>query len=102
MGLRQVLENLIDNAIRVTMQGEISLVVQPGAPERIGFRLSDSGPGLDPIRAEALLAADAPSRGKDRGLGLGIAAASWIVPVVGSMPSLRAPAGALFSHSIGR
>ncbi len=74
VGLRQVLENLIDNAIRVTMQGEISLVVQPGAPERIGFRLSDSGPGLDPIRAEALLAADAPSRGKDRGLGLGIAA----------------------------
>ncbi len=73
-GLRQVLENLIDNAIRITPEGAVSLAVAPAAAGRIGFRLADSGPGLDPARAEALMAADAPSRGKDRGLGLGIAA----------------------------
>lgn len=74
LGLRQVLENLIDNAIRVTDAGEIALSVMSGAAGRIAFRFSDSGPGLEPAEAEALMAGDSANPKRNRGLGLGIAA----------------------------
>ncbi len=74
LGLRQVLENLIDNAIRMTPAGRITLDIASGAGGRMAFRLTDSGPGLDPARAKRLMAASPGQRGKRGGLGLGIAA----------------------------
>lgn len=73
LGLRQVLENLIDNAIRATETGGITLDVRRGEPARIAFRLTDSGSGLDAERARHLMAG-LPTGEKSRGLGLGIAA----------------------------
>lgn len=74
LALRQVLENLIDNAIRMTEAGEVTLDVTAGPDRRIGFRLSDTGPGLDPACAESLLAGGREARERRNGLGLGIAA----------------------------
>lgn len=72
IALRQVLENLIDNAIRATSAGAIRLAVTPGDTGRIAFSLADDGPGLDPAEARRLMAPGGEGGGK--GLGLPIAA----------------------------
>ncbi|MGL5446518.1 MAG: ATP-binding response regulator [Rhabdaerophilum sp.] len=69
--LRQVLENLIDNAIRATTSGGIRLTVVPVDAGRIAFSLTDDGPGLDPVEAQRLMA---PGGESGQGLGLPIAA----------------------------
>lgn len=55
VALRQVLENLIDNAIRATSAGAIRLEVTRGSAGRIAFSLDDEGPGLDPAEAQRLM-----------------------------------------------
>jgi two-component system, sensor histidine kinase len=72
VSLRQVLENLIDNAIRATSSGTIRLVVENGGPERWTFTLDDEGTGLDPAEAQRLMAPG--GEGSTHGLGLPIAA----------------------------
>lgn len=73
LALRQVLENLIDNAIRATETGGVTLDVRRSEPARIAFSLTDSGTGLDAEHARNLMAG-LPTSAKSRGLGLGIAA----------------------------
>lgn len=72
LALRQVLENLIDNAIRATSSGAIRLAVNSGPSGRIAFSLDDDGPGLDPAEAQRLMAPG--GQAGTRGLGLPIAA----------------------------
>jgi CheY-like chemotaxis protein/two-component sensor histidine kinase len=70
--LRQVLENLIDNAIRMTASGAVRLSVSMAGHGRIAFSLTDDGPGLDPAQAERLMMPG--GKGDGNGLGLPIAA----------------------------
>jgi CheY-like chemotaxis protein len=72
IALRQVLENLIDNAIRATPEGVILLTVSASLSGRIAFSLDDAGPGLDPAEAQRLMAPGGVGSGQ--GLGLPIAA----------------------------
>jgi CheY-like chemotaxis protein len=72
LALRQVLENLIDNAIRATSAGVIRLEVTRGPAGRIAFSLDDEGPGLDPAEARRLMGL--AGEGGSRGLGLPITA----------------------------
>lgn len=72
VALRQVLENLIDNAIRATSAGAIRLEVTKGSAGRIAFSLDDEGLGLDPAEAQRLMGL--AGEGGARGLGLPIAA----------------------------
>jgi CheY-like chemotaxis protein len=48
--IRQMLENLIDNAMKVTLSGSITLSISPvdrrGAFEGLRFAVTDTGPGL--------------------------------------------------------
>lgn len=77
--LRQVLENLIDNAMRLTPAGLVELVVsrQPGG--RIGFRLTDSGPGLSAEEAERLIRDGGGIAGRAGGAGIGLTIAGRLV-----------------------
>lgn len=77
--LRQVLENLIDNAMRLTPTGLVELTVsrQPGG--RIGFRLTDSGPGLSGEEATRLIRDGGGIAGRAGGAGIGLTIAGRLV-----------------------
>jgi CheY-like chemotaxis protein/anti-sigma regulatory factor (Ser/Thr protein kinase) len=61
---RQVVENLIDNAIRMTEQGHVALGIER-AGDRIAICVADDGPGIASDQVAARIAGDkdAPSRG---------------------------------------
>jgi CheY-like chemotaxis protein len=73
--LRAMIENLADNAFKVTQQGAVRLhaVLEPqGEQVRLRAELHDSGPGLPPAGAEPLFAPYVTGD-VSRGAGLGLA-----------------------------
>jgi len=85
--LRQVLINLLNNAIKFTEQGEISLQIsvdrQSDQLALLRFRLSDTGVGISPEVQEHLFRAftqgDASTTRKYGGTGLGLAICKQLV-----------------------
>ena len=73
LALRQVLENLIDNAIRATTHGHIDLDIRAGGADRIVFSLRDTGPGLPEAVVSRLSQPEAPGEPSEGGMGLSIA-----------------------------
>ncbi len=79
--LRQILVNLIGNAVKFTAAGEVSLAVmgQPLEDGRysLGFRVRDTGPGISPEHQERIFDSfsqvDASISRKHGGTGLGLA-----------------------------
>ena len=81
--LRQVLENLIDNAIRLTAEGRVVLAVAPAADGRIAFRVSDSGPGLTEAEARRLIERGGHLADRPGGAGMGLSLAGRLVAARG-------------------
>lgn len=73
--LRQILNNLINNAIRYTDQGYVKVRVEVSGPDVL-FRISDSGCGIDPQNFEAIFEKFGTVGGKMQrdkgGTGLGL------------------------------
>jgi signal transduction histidine kinase/CheY-like chemotaxis protein len=90
--LRQVLVNLLGNAIKFTQAGSVKLVVRleqtaPDAPARLCFDVIDTGVGLTPQQRESVFhsfaqADDAPGK-KLAGSGLGLAIARSLARLLG-------------------
>lgn len=81
--LRQVLLNLLTNAIKFTDEGEVSLSVQTGDRHRMIFEVQDTGPGIDKVQTAQLFE---PFRQSDPtiarrygGTGLGLAICKRLV-----------------------
>ncbi len=79
--IRQVINNMIDNAIKYSKQGDIEVMVEHDA-ENITVKVKDTGKGMDKETQEALF--KKYSRGSDSathatGLGLGMYVAKVIV-----------------------
>lgn len=78
MKLRQVLINLLSNALKFTRAGRVTAAVQgSGSPGRLAFAIADTGPGIVPGELKQLFApfvqAEAGRRtGEGSGLGLAI------------------------------
>jgi hypothetical protein len=79
--VRQLLDNLVGNAIKFTRAGEIFVEVAPvpgagAAGKMLEFRISDTGPGLGAVAEKQIFGAyqrNSPAHGEspgDRGLGL--------------------------------
>ncbi len=105
--LRQVLLNLIGNAIKFTEAGGISVVAEPdGEIDRVRLSVRDTGIGLstaDPARIfEEFEQADGSSTRKFGGTGLGLAISKRIVERMGGTIGLdSAPgAGSTFSFNL--
>ncbi len=100
--LRQVLMNLVGNAVKYTEQGEV--VVRACSPGGQGLRLevADTGPGIDPAHVEYLfepfsqVGLDAAAR--TGGTGLGLAITQRMVELMGGLVSVhaRSPHGSTF------
>lgn len=87
--LRQVLANLVGNAVKFTHSGEVSvhLAAAGVAPNRLRFEVVDSGIGIDPeMHArlfESFAQADPSTTRKYGGTGLGLAISKQLVGLMG-------------------
>ncbi len=98
--LRQVLENLVDNAFRLTVAGQVTLAIEAGEAGHMRFSLIDSGPGLSSDDAVRLILEGGGMAGRKSGAGIGLSIAGRIVARFGGqLTGGPAPdgAGACFS-----
>lgn len=85
---RQILTNLIANAIKFTHTGGVHIAVKPcAAPSRLRCEVVDSGIGVDEsVRErifEAFFQADGTTRRRYGGTGLGLAISKQLVEIMG-------------------
>lgn len=85
--LRQVLLNLLSNAIRFTGPGDVSLVVEPHGADRVAFLVEDNGIGFDskelPRLFEPFEQADPSPTRLHGGTGLGLTISQRFVSMLG-------------------
>ena len=87
--LKQVLEHLVDNAIKFTAAGEVTVSVErsPGSLDRLHLWVRDTGIGIAADKQQAIFEpftqADNSSRRQFGGTGLGLAIAAQLVEIMG-------------------
>lgn len=95
--LRQILDNLLDNAIKFTHDGRISLVVTAGEHSLIRFSVHDSGIGISDEQQgrifELFAQVDGSPTRKYSGLGLGLTMTKQLVKHLGGSIRLESQLG---------
>ena len=84
--LRQVLINLLGNAVKYTEHGEVQLVVSLQPDQIIGFRVNDTGPGIAPDDQERIFQAFYQTEigvAKGEGTGLGLTISREFIRLMG-------------------
>ncbi|RZJ05807.1 MAG: response regulator [Brevundimonas sp.] len=85
--LRQVLTNLVSNALKFTSQGSVRLAVSAVAQDRVRFEVHDTGVGFDKAQRERIFhrfqQADGSITRRYGGTGLGLAISSALVELMG-------------------
>ncbi len=110
MRLRQVLINLISNAVKFTARGEISVVIEPekiaAESVRIKFTVNDTGPGIPEDRQQSIFEAftqvDGSTTRDYGGSGLGLTISSQLVAMMGGSLKVesRLGVGSRFHFSV--
>ncbi len=96
--LRQILTNLLGNALKFTHQGEILLAIEPGdSDDKWRFRIRDSGIGI-PVEKqkaifEAFSQADSSTTRRYGGTGLGLTISSRLVSLMGGELTVQSAPG---------
>lgn len=96
--LMQVLVNLLINAARYAREGDVSLSARQLSPERLEFRVTDTGPGIPEDERERIfdkfhqVQRGDTTAGEHQGTGLGLAICKYIVERYGG--GIRAEANA--------
>ncbi|MFW6354160.1 MAG: PAS domain S-box protein [Verrucomicrobiota bacterium] len=100
--LRQVLTNLVSNAVKFTDEGEICLGVAPamgeGKPAKLRFEVRDSGRGITPETEQALfrpfVQGDADTVRRYGGTGLGLSICRQLIELMGGEIGVESTPGA--------
>ena len=106
MRLRQVLGNLLGNAVKFTAAGEVVLQVTLPVPGRVQFSVRDTGIGISPDQLSRLFKpfaqADLSTTKKYGGTGLGLIIAQRLVALMGGQINVCSEpgAGSTFSFDI--
>lgn len=95
--LRQILNNLLSNALKFTDAGAVTLRLERGRDGEIGFAVEDSGPGLTPEAAATLFTpfqqASVEVARTHGGTGLGLAISRDLARLMGGDISVRSEPG---------
>ncbi len=97
--LRQILVNLLGNALKFTEQGSITLRVEPGAgiPGWLRFNVVDTGIGIPADKTamifESFTQADSSTTRKYGGTGLGLAISRGLAELMGGQVGCTSEAG---------
>lgn len=85
--LRQVLTNLVSNALKFTSEGAVRLTVSAQEGDRVAFRVSDTGVGFDEAQKARIFQrfqqADGSITRRFGGTGLGLAISTALVDLMG-------------------
>lgn len=101
--LRQVLINLLGNAIRFTEQGRVELAANVTA-EEVTFQVSDTGPGIKPVDQELIFQPFMRlNPNSTSGAGLGLPITRQLIEAMGARLWLDSTPGrgSTFSFSLG-
>ncbi|RLQ21727.1 DUF4154 domain-containing protein [Seongchinamella sediminis] len=107
--LRQVIVNLVGNAIKFTEQGEVAVDVRLDSAEagvaRLRFAVRDTGIGISPAQQrrifEAFGQADSSTTRQFGGTGLGLAIASQLAEMMGGRMQISSEPGRGSTFSFG-
>jgi PAS domain S-box-containing protein len=95
--LRQVLNNLLSNALKFTHEGEVGLVVTAGRDATINLTVHDTGIGIAPEVQQRLFTrftqADSSTTRQYGGTGLGLAIVQQLCEVMGGQVVLHSTPG---------
>ncbi len=97
--LRQILVNLVANAVKFTAAGRVEIAVRraPGDPGRIRFEVSDTGIGIaaekQRVIFQAFTQADGSTTRRYGGTGLGLSITAKLVRLMGGTLSLDSELG---------
>ncbi|MDP2274938.1 MAG: ATP-binding protein [Archangium sp.] len=97
MRLTQVLNNLVNNAIKFTDAGEVRICVKMQGGKKVRFEVRDSGIGITPEVLKRLFRpfeqADGSSTRRHGGTGLGLAISSQLVTLMGGRIEVESEPG---------
>jgi two-component system sensor histidine kinase/response regulator len=97
--LRQIIVNLVGNAIKFTQSGEIGVRVSASRTDerhlQLRFEVRDTGVGIDPSQHETIFQpfAQAESTGASGGTGLGLAIVARLVEAMGGTIEVESTPG---------
>jgi CheY-like chemotaxis protein len=91
--VRQVLINLIGNAVKFTHRGSVKVLIRKGKMNSFTFEVTDTGPGIPATMRELIFEPfqQGPLGGAVGGTGLGLAIAKKQVEVMGGQLILESP-----------
>ena len=102
--LRQILSNLVDNAVKFTHKGEVGMQLshlgsaetKPGST-RILFIVSDTGVGIEESKLQlvdqAFIQGDSPYTRRYQGLGIGLTLVKRLMDIMGGNMSIESDLG---------
>jgi signal transduction histidine kinase/CheY-like chemotaxis protein len=93
--LRQLLINLVGNAVKFTQNGSVRITLCMDGPQHLRIDVADTGIGISPEELSGLFQPFAQAEGAQRfgGTGLGLAISSKLAALLGGQISARSIAG---------
>lgn len=90
--VRQVLDNLLGNAVKLTEEGEVEVTVSE-ADNGLQIAVRDSGPGIPDSECEAIFEEFHQAHGSEQGTGLGLSISRRLARAMGGDVSVQSEVG---------